>query len=39
MKAGLFCPSPSSVTMTGARAATIALLIAADLPQEVACRI
>ncbi len=34
MNAGLFCPSPSSVTISGARDTDTALLTAADLPHR-----
>ena len=37
MKAGLFCPSPSSVTMSGALETDTALLMAADLPLVIWC--
>ena len=39
MKDGSFCPSPSSVAMTGARAAATPLRTAADWPQDSACLI
>jgi hypothetical protein len=37
MKAGLFWPSPSSVTTTGARAWDTPVRTAADWPQDCAC--
>ena len=39
MNDGSFCPSPSSVATTGARAAATPLRTAADWPQDAACLI